>query len=155
VFSPDGRRVATASDDSTVQVWDAATGARIVPAMHHDAEVYDVDFSPDGQRIVTADLTGIVRVWDVRTGTPADVERLARLAEAIGRRRLSATGALLAISPESASATLDAMRRQTREDSSAAPGSFEGFLHWYFAPPALRAPFAGAPDPVPAATAVR
>jgi WD40 repeat protein len=154
VFSPDGRRVATASDDSTVQVWDAATGARLVPAMHHDAEVYDVDFSSDGQRVVTADGMGIVRVWDVRIGTPADAERLARLAEAIGRRRLSATGALLAISPESASATLDVLRREAREGSSVAPGSFEEFLRWYFAPPARRAPFAGAPDPIAAATAV-
>jgi hypothetical protein len=98
---------------------------------------------------------GIVRVWDARTGAPADAERLARLAEAVARRRLSPTGALLAIAPESASATLEAFRREARDAPRAAPGSFEEFLRWYFAPPTVRAAFAGAPDPTAAATAVR
>jgi WD40 repeat protein len=145
VFSPDGKRIVSASDDSSAQVWDAATGARI-GWMRHDGTVFDAAFSPDGQRIVTAEESGAVRLWDARTGAPDDAVMLAALAEAVARRRLSSTGAILAIPPESTSATLDALRRRSRDSSNAAPGSFLEFLRWYFAPPDARPPFAGAPD---------
>jgi WD40 repeat protein len=145
-FSRDGRRIVTASDDSTAQVWDAATGARLGPPMRHDGAVFDAAFDRDGQRVVTADEMGHIRIWDVRTGTPADVERLAALAEAVARRRLSTTGAILTIAPESAAATLAALRRDATAASHPAPGSFDEFLRWYFAPPAMRTEFPGAPD---------
>jgi WD40 repeat protein len=145
VFSPDGRRIVTASDDSSAQLWDAATSARI-GWMRHDGTVFDAAFSPDGQRIVTADESGAVRLWDARTATAGDAATLAALADAVARRRLSPTGAIHAIAPESASATLDALRRRAREPASAASGSFLEFLRWYFARPDERPPFAGAPE---------
>ena len=33
VFSPDGKKIVTASEDSTVRLWDAASGKQIVPDM--------------------------------------------------------------------------------------------------------------------------
>ena len=54
-FSPDGKRIVTASSDKTARVWDAATGQPIgEPLKGHDDAVSSAAFSPDGTRIVTA-----------------------------------------------------------------------------------------------------
>ncbi len=51
-FSPDGSRIATASDDATARIWDVATGKQIA-VLQHKASVLTVAFSPDGSRVVT------------------------------------------------------------------------------------------------------
>ncbi len=75
-FSPDGQRVATASEDNTARVWEAATG-REVARMAHDDIVTAVAFSPDGQRLATASVDNTARVWLI---WPEDL-----IAEACGR----------------------------------------------------------------------
>ena len=52
-FSPDGTRIATASDDKTARVWDSASGHELARLAHDDG-VWGVAFSPDGTRIATA-----------------------------------------------------------------------------------------------------
>ena len=70
-FSPDGQRIATASDDKTARIWDAASGKPIgEPLKGHDDDVYSAAFSPDGQRIVTASRDKTARIWDAATGKP-------------------------------------------------------------------------------------
>jgi WD40 repeat protein len=69
-LSPDGRRVLTASDDSTAQVWDAVTGERLIPPCQHKGTVRWAAFSPDGHRLITASDDQTVRVWDAMTGEP-------------------------------------------------------------------------------------
>ncbi len=70
-FSPDGQRLASASFDGTVRVWDARTGQPVgAPLTGHTRAVWSVAFSPDGQRLASASLDGTVRVWDARTGQP-------------------------------------------------------------------------------------
>ena len=69
-FSPDETRIATASEDGTACVWDAATGTRIA-RLQHARPVVHVEFSPDGRRVVTASQDGTARVWDAATGAPA------------------------------------------------------------------------------------
>ncbi|KAJ6212914.1 platelet-activating factor acetylhydrolase IB subunit alpha [Bipolaris maydis] len=49
VFSPDGQLVALASDDSTVRVWETATGQCRSVLEGHSYVVSAVVFSPDGQ----------------------------------------------------------------------------------------------------------
>jgi WD40 repeat protein len=66
-FSPDGRRLATASDDQMARLWDARTG-KLLAVLGHDEEVVRVAFSPDGRRLVTASYDGTARIWDAQTG---------------------------------------------------------------------------------------
>jgi WD40 repeat protein len=54
VFSPDGKRVLTASVDNTARLWDAATGKQMGPDMRHEDAVTSAVFSPDGKRVLTA-----------------------------------------------------------------------------------------------------
>jgi hypothetical protein len=53
-FSPDGRRLVTASADWTARVWDAATGKEVFSLKGHANNIAGVAFSPDGQRLATA-----------------------------------------------------------------------------------------------------
>jgi WD40 repeat protein len=66
-FSPDGRRLASASHDRTVKVWDALTGQEIRTLQGPDY-VNSVAFSPDGRRLACAATDPTVKVWDAQTG---------------------------------------------------------------------------------------
>jgi WD40 repeat protein len=69
-FSPEGNRIATAGGDSTVRVWDAATGEELLVLYGHEDAVNSVAFSPDGTRIATAGgkYDNSTRVWDAAGG---------------------------------------------------------------------------------------
>jgi WD40 repeat protein/serine/threonine protein kinase/class 3 adenylate cyclase len=65
-FSPDGRRIATASYDATAKLWDAQTGDELLTLKGHDGPVKSVAFSSDGKRLATASWGA--KLWDVETG---------------------------------------------------------------------------------------
>ncbi|OQN95054.1 hypothetical protein B0A48_18850 [Cryoendolithus antarcticus] len=60
--------VASASDDKTVRLWDAATGEQTQKLEGHDARVTAVAFSPDGHAVASASWDKTVRLWDAATG---------------------------------------------------------------------------------------
>ncbi len=67
-WSPDGKRIASASDDQTVQVWDAFTGARPLTYRGHTREVGALAWSPDGKYLASGGHDLTLRVWDATTG---------------------------------------------------------------------------------------
>ena len=67
-FSPDGKRIATASTDKTLAVWNVATGKEMLRLKGHAGPVFSVVFSPDGKRIVSGCWDKTVRLWNADTG---------------------------------------------------------------------------------------
>src|SRR4029077_15927410 len=61
-FNPDGTRVATASADSTIRVWDTGTLEELAVLRWHREAVNAVSFSPDGNRILSASDDGPVKL---------------------------------------------------------------------------------------------
>jgi WD40 repeat protein len=69
-FSPDSKRIVSASSDQTARIWDATSGEPLTAPMRHDAPVQCASFSPGGSMVVTASWDKTARIWDARSGHP-------------------------------------------------------------------------------------
>jgi len=68
-FAPDGRRVATGSQDTGLRTWDFRSGSLISqPLFGHRDRISDVAFSPDGEYLASASFDGEARLWDLGSG---------------------------------------------------------------------------------------
>jgi eukaryotic-like serine/threonine-protein kinase len=67
-FSPDGKRLATASWDGTARIIDASDGKELHHLGGHIGYVLGVAFSPDGRRLATCGNDETIKLWDVATG---------------------------------------------------------------------------------------
>jgi WD40 repeat protein/Tfp pilus assembly protein PilF len=71
-FSPDGKKLAAGSQDTTVRLWDLATGRQLAMYRHsHWAGC--VAFSPDGRILACSDKNGVTKLWPVTADELADV----------------------------------------------------------------------------------
>jgi len=66
-WSPDGKRLATASLDHSARIWDAGTGEPLAVLRGHAEQISALAWSPDGTRLVTGGGDGTVWLWDVDT----------------------------------------------------------------------------------------
>jgi len=67
-WSPDGKSIASASDDKFVQVFDATSGKRKFVYNGHTEEVATVAWSPNGKLLVSGGQDKTVQVWDATNG---------------------------------------------------------------------------------------
>lgn len=67
-FSPDGKRLATASNDQTAKVWDAESGKELLTLRGHLDAVSGVTYSPDGKHLATTSDDQTAKVWDAESG---------------------------------------------------------------------------------------
>jgi WD40 repeat protein len=68
-YSPDGRHIVSGSDDKTIRIWDAETGAAVGgPLEGHTGSVLSVAYSPDGRHIVSGSDDKTIQIWDAATG---------------------------------------------------------------------------------------
>ena len=67
-FSAAGDRLASASEDRTVRVWNAKTGKPLHMLKDHTDGVTSVTFSAAGDQLVSASYDQTVRVWNAETG---------------------------------------------------------------------------------------
>jgi eukaryotic-like serine/threonine-protein kinase len=67
-YSPNGRRLASASYDKSVRVWDLDTGRTVLTMPGHRGRIYGMAYSPDGNRLATGGENGTAKIWDAGTG---------------------------------------------------------------------------------------
>lgn len=67
-WSPDGKLIASASNDTFVQIFDASSGERKLIHSRHSKEVTAVSWSPNGKFIASGSQDGTVQVWDAANG---------------------------------------------------------------------------------------
>jgi len=64
VWSTDGTRIITASDDATARIWNTDGSGQPVVLRGHEQGLRFAAFSPDGQLIITTSKDGTARIWN-------------------------------------------------------------------------------------------
>jgi WD40 repeat protein len=69
-ISPDGGRIASASQDGIIKLWDLRSGRELHRFPAHKDHARSVAFSPDGWLLASGSWDRTVKVWDLRTDRP-------------------------------------------------------------------------------------
>jgi WD40 repeat protein len=95
-FDAKGQQIATASDDGTARVWDAATGRQLLK-VDDDGEVVVAKFTVDQKTLLTTGNAGMLRQWQLPAGELIRVirvsdERIAGMALSPDGRSIATAG---------------------------------------------------------------
>ena len=74
-FSSDGTKIASGSSDSTIRLWDLASGKELSVLRGHESEVVSVAFSPDGKTLASGSDDKSIRIWDIASAKELSVLR--------------------------------------------------------------------------------
>ncbi|MEO5916694.1 MAG: TIR domain-containing protein [Luteolibacter sp.] len=67
-WSVDGHRIASASRDYSVKIWDADLGILLHTFRDHESAVHTVAWAPNGEQLVSGSTDGQIRLWNTTTG---------------------------------------------------------------------------------------
>ena len=75
VFSSDGKRLLSGSDDHTMRLWDVETAKQVQLFAGHENSVKSVAFGPSGERVLSGSTDATVRLWDIEKAKELKVFR--------------------------------------------------------------------------------
>ena len=65
VYSPDGKRILSASKDKTIKEWSTSTGKCLRTLKGHTDIVNSISYHPDGTKVISGSVDSTVREWDL------------------------------------------------------------------------------------------
>jgi RNA polymerase sigma factor (sigma-70 family) len=137
-FSRDGRVLVAGGDDGAFQLWNSATGEKLLkPLSGHEGSVLSVASSPDGKTLATC-AGGPVRLWQARTGKEVrrwDIHAVGDVARGPTSLAYSPDGKVLATAGLDRTVRFwDAEGKEVRRFSWRRPGAPVCYSHLQFSP---------------------
>lgn len=78
-YSPNGKRILSASNDKTIKIWNVRTGELLQTIRNPKSRVLDAVFSPNSKYIVSASMDKKIRIWSIKTKKEENGKELSQL----------------------------------------------------------------------------